>query len=307
MSIKQTGGVFGRNPTFNDVTIDGTLTFNGDIDIDSDLKVSGDLDVTGASNLNGPVTINGLGVDADFRVEGDTDANLIWADASRDKVGIGHNWGNDANSKLRVQGPYLSSFSTSSISAISATNGGAVSTWIGGVGYSYGYIQAIQDDGSNNLKQLHLNPLGGDVQVPNGNLIIGTSGKGIDFSATAGTGTSELLDDYEEGTWTPVVAAGAISGTSITFTGKYTKIGNSVTVWFQASNSTGDIQISSYAIVSGLPFTGTATGTGSIITEDIDIYARQGFCAASAASLLLSAAGSASGTVKLTSSVTYQV
>ena len=51
MSIKQNGGVFGRNPTFNDVTIDGTLTFNGDIDIDSDLKVAGDLDVTGAANL----------------------------------------------------------------------------------------------------------------------------------------------------------------------------------------------------------------------------------------------------------------
>jgi hypothetical protein len=186
MSIKQNGGVFGRNPTFNDVTIDGTLTFDGDIDINSDLKVNGDIETTG-------------------------------------------------------------------------------------------------------------------------NVIIATSGKGIDFSATSGTGTSELLDDYEEGVWTPSVTAGAISGTSITFTGKYTKIGNSVTVWFQASNSAGDIQISSYAIVSGLPFTGTATGTGSIITEDIDIYARQGFCAASAASLLLSAAGSASGTVKLTSSVTYQV
>jgi hypothetical protein len=37
-----------------------------------------------------------------------------------------------------------------------------------------------------------------NVRVNNGNLIIGTSGKGIDFSATAGTGTSELLADYEE-------------------------------------------------------------------------------------------------------------
>jgi trimeric autotransporter adhesin len=36
------------------------------------------------------------------------------------------------------------------------------------------------------------------------NVVIATSGKGIDFSATAGTGTSELLNDYEEGTWTPV-------------------------------------------------------------------------------------------------------
>ena len=43
MTIKQLGGVFGRNPTFNDVTIEGELTFNGDIDVGSDLKVDGDL------------------------------------------------------------------------------------------------------------------------------------------------------------------------------------------------------------------------------------------------------------------------
>tara|TARA_R110002167_G_scaffold256235_1_gene462631 strand:+ start:397 stop:900 length:504 start_codon:yes stop_codon:yes gene_type:complete len=51
MSIKQNGGVFGRNPTFNDVTIDGTLDFTGDIDISSDLKVDGDLNVTGTTTL----------------------------------------------------------------------------------------------------------------------------------------------------------------------------------------------------------------------------------------------------------------
>ena len=46
----------------------------------------------------------------------------------------------------------------------------------------------------------------GDVTLSNGNLVIGTSGKGIDFSATPGTGTSELLTDYEEGDWTPAVS-----------------------------------------------------------------------------------------------------
>ena len=58
MSIKQNGGVFGRNPTFNDVTIEGQLTFDGDIDINSDLKVDGDLEVTGTSKLTGHVGIN---------------------------------------------------------------------------------------------------------------------------------------------------------------------------------------------------------------------------------------------------------
>tara|TARA_B100000768_G_scaffold8730_1_gene9053 strand:+ start:7536 stop:8663 length:1128 start_codon:yes stop_codon:yes gene_type:complete len=60
MSIKQNGGVFGRNPTFNDVTIEGQLTFDGDIDINSDLKVDGNLDV------DGTVTMDGGSTSADF-------------------------------------------------------------------------------------------------------------------------------------------------------------------------------------------------------------------------------------------------
>jgi hypothetical protein len=49
MTIKQLGGVFGRNPTFNNVTIEGTLTFDGDIDINSDLTISGNLYLPGNS------------------------------------------------------------------------------------------------------------------------------------------------------------------------------------------------------------------------------------------------------------------
>lgn len=74
-----------------------------------------------------------------------------------------------------------------------------------------------------------LDVVGGDVRIDNGNLIIGTSGKGIDFSATPGTGTSELLNDYEEGTWVPVDQSGA--GLSLTVVGAYyTKVGRAVTV-----------------------------------------------------------------------------
>ena len=54
--------------------------------------------------------------------------------------------------------------------------------------------------------------------VSSGNVVIGTAGKGIDYSAqtsTSVTGSStgsELLDHYEEGTFTPVLT----SGTSLT-------------------------------------------------------------------------------------------
>jgi hypothetical protein len=65
----------------------------------------------------------------------------------------------------------------------------------------------------------------GNVVVNNGNLVIGTSGKGIDFSATAGTGTSELFDDYEEGTWTPSLQG---YGGTPTTSGIYTKIGDCI-------------------------------------------------------------------------------
>ncbi len=66
-----------------------------------------------------------------------------------------------------------------------------------------------------------------------GNLAF-ASGKGIDFSATAGTGTSELLDDYEEGVYTPTL--GGMSGGTVTYTtqtGIYTKVGRQVTVYFK--------------------------------------------------------------------------
>jgi len=97
--------------------------------------------------------------------------------------------------------------------------------------------------------------LPGNVTLSTGNLIIGTSGKGIDFSATPGTGTSELLADYEEGTFTPIVQGSTSAGVGVYSNqyGYYTKIGN--VVWFHlycqwtATTGTGDIQI------AGLPFT----------------------------------------------------
>jgi hypothetical protein len=75
-----------------------------------------------------------------------------------------------------------------------------------------------------------------NVNVALGNVVMGTSGKGIDFSATAGTGTSELLADYEEGTFTPTVTSefGTIGTTTVT-SATYTKIGRLVSINFDIS------------------------------------------------------------------------
>jgi len=94
----------------------------------------------------------------------------------------------------------------------------------------------------------------GNVTINNGNLVIGTSGKGIDFSATAnssGTMSSELLDDYEEGTWTPTDGSGA--GLTFTFAGgRYVKIGRIVHCW--AALGYPATSNSNYNKISNFPF-----------------------------------------------------
>jgi hypothetical protein len=96
-----------------------------------------------------------------------------------------------------------------------------------------------------------------NVTLATGNLVIGTSGKGIDFSATSGSGTSELLSDYEEGTWTPTNSS-AITVNSA----KYTKIGRIVICTFDitvgASATTGDML--------GLPFNATNPAAGGVVS-----------------------------------------
>jgi hypothetical protein len=77
-----------------------------------------------------------------------------------------------------------------------------------------------------------------------------TAGNGIDFSATSGTGTSELFDDYEEGTWTPSIGGDA---TYTTQTGRYTKVGR--VVYFFCDITINIKGTGSASAISGLPFT----------------------------------------------------
>ena len=98
---------------------------------------------------------------------------------------------------------------------------------------------------SNPVERLRITS-GGNVQIANGNLVFSTAGTGIDFSATAnssGTMTSELLNDYEEGTWSPSIYGTTTAGTTTYFqrAGTYTKVGRVVTVqvFVTITNQTG--------------------------------------------------------------------
>lgn len=87
---------------------------------------------------------------------------------------------------------------------------------------------------------------------------------GLDFSATSsastGTVTSQILDDYEEGTWTPSYTGGISSVTYGTGrNGYYVKVGRMVTVWCNMMTNAVTISGSTQNVyISGLPFSSTS-------------------------------------------------
>jgi len=97
----------------------------------------------------------------------------------------------------------------------------------------------------------------GNVKIDNGNLVFSTSGTGIDFSATsdASGSTSELLDDYEEGTWTPTfLDTGGGTATEDVQSGIYVKIGRMVYVSFVIGTSANTIPGTDSIRIAGIPF-----------------------------------------------------
>ena len=99
------------------------------------------------------------------------------------------------------------------------------------------------------------------------------SGNGISFAATgdgSGTMSSELLDDYEEGTFTPTVESIASPNYTVQ-AGRYTKIGNLVTAQAYLLMASGGGEGNTFKIAS-LPFTSISSnyreGGGYIIYEN---------------------------------------
>jgi len=105
MSIKQNGGVFGRNPTFNDVTIEGQLTFDGDIDINSDLKIDGNLDVDGTATFSSTL---------DVKTSGGSTINIQGSDGGSKNITFSKNTGNTVEGKIKVFSGDMSFFAGSS-------------------------------------------------------------------------------------------------------------------------------------------------------------------------------------------------
>jgi hypothetical protein len=99
-----------------------------------------------------------------------------------------------------------------------------------------------------------------------GNLVQGTAAKGINFTAnTPAAGmTSQLLNWYEEGTWTPTAGVNLTVVGTFSSSGKYTRIGRQVTVIGVVSASTSVAVIAGGIMCDGLPFTVSGFGLGNL-------------------------------------------
>ena len=119
----------------------------------------------------------------------------------------------------------------------------------------------------------------GNLTITSGNLVL-SSGNGINFAANSNaTGmTSELLDDYEKGTWTPAIEGSTTAGTaSYAFNGgRYTKVGS--TVYIQAYISWSSGTGTGSLLVTGLPFTSenSTTNIAAMSLSNMDINGTAG-------------------------------
>jgi hypothetical protein len=146
-------------------------------------------------------------------------------------------------------------------------------------------------------------PTVGNLLLGTGNLVIGTSGKGIDFSVTSHPAgmTSELLNDYEEGTFTPAIAF-SVSNGDLSYAlqvGLYTKVGRCVT--FEIALTFGETTASgSISEITGLPFTslaGSAAG-GGMYTDNMSALVGAGIWVMGASSTAINVYFSGTGSVQ---------
>lgn len=205
------------------------------------------------ANANSPALASSVGTKGDYYVvgtAGSTNLNGISNWGVGDWAAFNGSVWQRVEGGANLNGVDLSVSGTTTLSGLTASTALALD--------ANKNVVSVTNTGTGNNVLQTAPTLVGDVTLSTGNLVIGTSGKGIDFSATPGTGTSELLADYEEGNWTPVVTAAVGSITTVgTVTGQYTKVGNLVTIIFRISitvNGTGSLILQ----VDGLPFTPSA-------------------------------------------------
>ena len=152
------------------------------------------------------------------------------------------------------------------------------------------------------VQRMQLENGDGTLTLNTGNLVQGTAAKGINFTAnTPASGmTSQLLNWYEEGTWTPAAATWSVAPTFDFAT--YTRVGRLVTLSVVAHGGT----CVAGSTITGLPFTCSSSSGGSVVaTSDLSAVAFTGAIYNNATSITKISASTIAGSVYWTFSCSY--
>jgi hypothetical protein len=131
-----------------------------------------------------------------------------------------------------------------------------------------------------------------------------TSGAGITFpAAQSASSNANTLDDYEEGTWTPVQGSGLTVVGAFSSSGRYTKVGRLVYISGRLAASTSVATTAGTIMMTGLPFTvAELTAVGVMTNGNIDTFGGVGVFSTTAYSTTTIGA-----TVAIDFNVTYSV
>jgi hypothetical protein len=305
---------------WKDLYIDGTANIDSLVADTADIN-GGTIDGTaigGASaaagsfttlNTSGAVVFNDAGANVDFRVEGDTDANLLFVDASTNRVGIGTSSPGallDVSSDTGSSSPTPTEFRISSSadgSSWSLTDPWAVLGFYsadasGGGAQNLAQISAVMNTATGGTASLDFTLANSGasyaqtswLKLQNGagsasrKVVVGAAGGlSVNGDITAdgiylgGTVAANYLDDYEEGTWTPTIRGRPTAGvgTYSQQVGRYTKVGNRVyitgrLIW-SAHTGTGTMDLAS------MPFTSNSASNNrpviNLFCENISLTA----------------------------------
>ena len=250
------------------VTIDGTAVAGG-------LDISGDIDVDGHTNLDN-VSIAGIttiGSGATFDVANYRLGLGITAPEAALHINFNNGFGS-INNTLRFTNTDTDVTSNETTGKIEwetkDSSAAGIHAYLKVLCSNTGYSSMHFGTGNASTLTDRLKiTQDGDVNIIDGDLVM-ASGHGIDFSATAngtGAGHDELLDDYEEGSWTPAFDTSISSGSIVvggyaTQSGFYRKIGSLVYVEGALKTTSVSVVTGGTWDISGLPFA-AATGGGA--------------------------------------------